>query len=259
VLPFEASVPAPVPGADLAGLVTVALEEQLSATASRHVRLLDPTRAADVERLSGRRWEVKGRVTQASFERGAAATTTETVAATTQVECPIPEGYSTPSERLCDAPAVLSADVTRSSVAFALAGSVRASDPVSAEQVLARSVDARAHHARAVRTTLRRPDGAAATVGEAPGVDVFVATGALVDLPTDAPPLPSDADVVAEAARALAASIAESVLTTLDLEPEPVVPRRLEIEPPVTDPQQIRFEPPPAEGSPTRVILPAAP
>ncbi|MCO4748186.1 MAG: hypothetical protein KC912_25555 [Proteobacteria bacterium] len=239
-----------ISGTSLGAVASDQVVHELSSRGSEFIKLLDADAARaftapDAEPRPGHLYEVRGRVTQYRKERDEPNTETKTVDTKKRELCPPPDGpYYDQEDQWCDDPHVLMWDETRESVRWRIAGSVRVTDPGTAEQVLSKPLELSHSTEAIVRGELRREDGVEGPINlslEREEGKYTVGQLFLDHRAEETEPLPNDGQLALHAAHRLAEEAAIAVLAAVDRPPLPPVPGRLAIEAPVTDASQLEF------------------
>lgn len=244
IQPFESlpelSVAGTAPGAMLADKLEAILRDE----ASEFLFLLDPKAPTTLEALGGglagqrpgTLYEVRGRITQLAIERPAVSEQDKTIAATTSVLCPLPEGVYYRTDEWCEESVSVTYTERLERILAQGAGSVRVVQPRNGEQLLTQPIEAGVEHQRAQVTDFHRMiDGeeAAVKLAEQPADGVLAVPIELLDARKPPPPLPSESQLATDLANALARAAADAILGVVDATPEVEDPQRLTIPQPM--------------------------
>jgi len=245
VYPFEQSPGTTIEGTDMGTLVADRLSEALEGKGSRYLRLIDATTAElqSLHSVKGRRYDVRGRVSQLRVDRPEPEVRSLSTKGTTRDLCPGIEGYYSTRDEYCEDTFQVTYQERRARVEMRISASVRVVAPSTSEQVLTRSLEASALRSTVYATDFRR-DGEPIDTGLEPSKNVAAIAREVLELQQRPPELPSDSVLVAEAAENLAAEAATSILAVVDKERTVEEPKVLaNIRSPLTSPEDIEIVP----------------
>ena len=256
VYPFEWNTMDESHDTDVAGIVTDAVTERIREGATPYLRLVDPALAEGVPNTFGKRYGVRGRLSQVRLERPEPSSEALTVLGTHKVTCPLVDGYAEYSAELCDEVVELSYEVHSQGVTLGLTGSVRVSDPRTGELMVTRGLDTRVVQESVHRSALRT-ETEHIRIAQGATEDIYAVPQAILDMPIEATELPRDSQLLSRASTELADAAAAAVLEAVDVEETPRPPRSLDIRTPMTDPSQIEFGAGESqtEDNPTRAVI----
>jgi len=226
------------------------LEAALGDQASEFVRLLDPTspqakRVEDptlVVELPGRTFQIRSRLTQLVAETPEPDVNRVVAKGRRVVRCDEGVQDTAGEERCTDEPAV-AYDLTTLERTVRLAGSVRAVDAVTGEQVVTSPLEVTlTRQAQSTEEFTLVSTGETVKVAVEEDIHVIGVGAALLALMLDPAPLPTEAEVTTEALSALATQGAEALLAVVDVDREVREPGRLVVDEPIFGVDQLQFQ-----------------